>query len=734
MKIKSSLLFMFIKKSTFLVFLCSFLWADNNTITGYVEDQRAHNVLKNVNITLKNTDFGTTTDANGFFEMDISGFQDSQVIVFSHVGYFDREMTLSDCKKYRTIQLTPTEIRFGEIKVEATQEASYTREISNEITILHEKEFSSGGYLDAADLIVTKNSIMVDESLSGRKTISVRGANADETVVLLDGIKVNSSFNNIFDLSLLNTSTLSQVDIIHGGNLATFDGIGSAAVINFIPKLEQDYLARFYQRFGSYNSGDWGLNFYKQLWNLQVFASMNEGASQLYYIEDPMDAGSDKDFIDRTHSNITINSKSTFFIRKTENAIKANYIQSNRDYLNHAYHDSLDKSQSLFTLKYDGDYLKYGKMSLALASNKETEDHAFRLNNYQDIENDDQIFQSEYILPINAADVFVGFKTDKIISDLKEKILYLEQNHSQLTRKSSDLSAGFKIENNKVLGHLDLRSLGFNFNYKMIADEGDSAYAINGKFNQSKSSYMVSSVFGNENESMLLRVHVNYANDFRLPTPYQLLLSHHYQSKIENSGPFLMENKRSTEIGIDVKSNHNAPMNWSFTGIFFSNAYNNKYREIQLSGSPITFLDHYKDAEIKGIEGKVDLSFLQNKIKTQFNYNKNMIDDKAAFPFKLESKATINAMLLFNHLTINVTGFRESERTGIIYDPEQGLKEIKLEPFANVDFHMEGNFNLWRTNWSCAFSARNLLGGELLQEGIAIRDRRYYITFGVEVK
>ena len=244
---------------------------------------------------------------------------------------------------------------------------------------------------------------------------------------------------------------------------------------------------------------------------------------------------------------------------------------------------------------------------------------------------------------------------------------------------------------------------------------------------------MISSIFGGENEVMRFKTHLNYANDFRLPTPYQMLLSQHFLGEVEDDGPFLMENKRSTEIGIDVRSNNNL-LDWTFSGVFFSNSYDNKYRQIQLSGSPVTFLDNYKSAKINGIEGKIEATFLGKKLRTGFNYSKNMIDDKAAFPFKLESKITANAMFIIEHLTINTIWFSESERTGIIFYPNEGLKEIKLDEFSNIDLHVESNFNLWRTKWFCAFSARNLLGGELVKEGIAIRDKRFYVTFGIEVK
>lgn len=91
-------------------------------------------------------------------------------------------------------------------------------------------------------------------------------------------------------------------------------------------------------------------------------------------------------------------------------------------------------------------------------------------------------------------------------------------------------------------------------------------------------------------------------------------------------------------------------------------------------------------------------------------------------------------MIRWQPFSLNIIWFQESERVGLIYYPDEGVKEVRLDDFSNLDLHVEGNFDLWRTNMFCGFSARNMLGGELVNEGIAIRDKRYYLTFGIEVK
>jgi len=613
-----------------LIILSVSAYGSTKTLIGTVENIQTHNPLKNVNITIKGTNFGTTTDNNGYFKLDISRYPETQKILFTHVGFSEKTLTIKQIKKQPKVRLQSINIEMSEVKVEVSPEVNYTQELTNEITILTEKDFSSGGYIDVADLMSTENSIMIDENLSGKKTISIRGANANETIILYDGIPINSSFNRVFDLSLLDPSSLSQIDIVKGGNLATFDGAGAAAVLNFIPKLEQDYLIKFYQRFGSYNSGNWGTNLYKKIADLKIFASMNQGASYLNYA----DEDNEDETIDRTSENITVNARYDFNIKQMENALKFNYIKSIKTYANNAFKDSLDMSQDLITLKYQGDYSSFGKTVLAFSTNKETEKHHFYTNdiyyNFHDISNDNNLMQFEYVYPFRSANFFLGFKQENIESILKEEYYKISSNKDKLSRISKDYSAGFKLENLKSSSSFDLQSINFNYSMNTIRNDGDAAFNINSKAKNKKSSYMISSIFSGDSDLFHLKTHFNYSNDFRLPTPYQQLISNHFQSALNPGKKIVMEHKSNFELGAEV-SDLIDQFDCSFSAIYFKSSYENKYREIQLSGSPIVFLDNFKDTNISGFEGKIETSFNSGKYNFGFTAAKYSIEQKIHF-------------------------------------------------------------------------------------------------------
>ena len=58
----------------------------------------------------------------------------------------------------------------------------------------------------------------MEESLSGRKTISIRAGNADDVLILYNGIRLNRAFDNVFDLSLIDMQNIEQIEIVKGGH------------------------------------------------------------------------------------------------------------------------------------------------------------------------------------------------------------------------------------------------------------------------------------------------------------------------------------------------------------------------------------------------------------------------------------------------------------------------------------------------------------------------------------
>jgi len=258
-------------------------------------------------------------------------------------------------------------IQLREVQIHTTRKNyEYRQEISNPVSVIPAETFEVKGFVDAADVLTADQSTIIDESFNGEKTISIRGANEDEVLILYDGIRINNSYDNLFDLSLVDPAGLEQIDIIKGSNLAASGSQTSSAVINLVPKLQQEYLLKFYQRFGTYNLGDWGLNLYQDVHGLFCYGSYKESASKQQFVDLSATGGS----VNKDATNIIVNFGYDFGQRNPtarRHVLRSYYLESQRRYFNQRDLEKLSKRQRFLTLKYTGDFEKYGKINLSLS-------------------------------------------------------------------------------------------------------------------------------------------------------------------------------------------------------------------------------------------------------------------------------------------------------------------------------------------------------------------------------
>lgn len=66
--------------------------------------------------------------------------------------------------------------------------------------------------------------------------VSIRGANFQQTLVMLDGIPLSSSVGDIVDLSLYTIPEIDRIEIVKGSNSASFGSTAMGGVVNIVTK------------------------------------------------------------------------------------------------------------------------------------------------------------------------------------------------------------------------------------------------------------------------------------------------------------------------------------------------------------------------------------------------------------------------------------------------------------------------------------------------------------------
>ncbi|QJW89266.1 SusC/RagA family TonB-linked outer membrane protein [Spirosoma taeanense] len=91
------------------------VWAADRDVTGKVSDEKG-NELAGATVTIKGTNKGTNTDANGNFRISVP--DGSAVLVFSYIGYARQEVTVGNQSVFN-IKLLPGESALNEVVVTA---------------------------------------------------------------------------------------------------------------------------------------------------------------------------------------------------------------------------------------------------------------------------------------------------------------------------------------------------------------------------------------------------------------------------------------------------------------------------------------------------------------------------------------------------------------------------------------------------------------------------------------
>ena len=320
---------------------------------GTVKDSNTNKTISNVNVFIKNSNIGTTTGSSGNFVLQVDNPDARMIIVFRHVGYELLEISINDIDVPLDIFLEPRIIPLSEFKVKAKRISSdYQKDLPLSVTVIESQEFELRGFDDVGDLLRSEQSVQVEDDLSGRKTISMRGGNAEETIVLYNGIKLNSLYNNIADVSLIDLQGISRIEIIRGSNTVIYGSDAFAGVVNLVPRLDEGNHIRFKQKIGSYDTGQWTLNLNGNVNNFSGFLSVRQSSSRRFFSGE---TAQNPELINHS-SHYTTNVKYHIAGEEDgENAIFGTAMVTTQEYENDRDEEFLSNDEQLYSIRFIGD-------------------------------------------------------------------------------------------------------------------------------------------------------------------------------------------------------------------------------------------------------------------------------------------------------------------------------------------------------------------------------------------
>ena len=527
-----------------------------------------------------------------------------------------------------------------------------------------------------------------------------------------------------------------------------------SGVINIVPQLHKPYQARFTQRIGSYASGDWGLQTHHSFGKrLGLSYSYRQGASKRGFEHN---SGSQE--LQNSYGDHFASAVYDFATAAEENNLSLLYLNTDHNYRNTRFDEQLQNRNQLFSLRYSGPLHKRDQLTFTAAYKSVNNDHSLTVTE-DDLERSFHTrsfhFQARNAFSHLFGDWLVGSQYEQTGLQYKDLTVYGGRftsgvKNADFIRRQFGLVSILKMHVPTASNFLDQADISFSYRYDGIQTE-QNAYHVTGSVSREiltraeqldgkkwrASTYRFSSNFIFNYPYFAIRSYLNFGSNIKFPSLYQQLSIPRLSSSNQNyATPSLNpEKNRSLEIGTEFSKQNQVlgPLSgWRFHFNYFLNYFHNKFRVYYLPGTPVSYYDNVSNANINGLEANLQTYFWGGKMRLESGFSHYSVSEKAAFPLKSEWRMIQNINLDHAGYSLLVHLFRETDQVAWIRDSGGQYWEVSLPGYANMDLHAYKEFEIKAFKLILSASARNILQDKTELEGIAIRDRRFYLSFGLQ--
>ncbi|HUI72459.1 MAG TPA: TonB-dependent receptor, partial [Spirochaetia bacterium] len=125
-----------------------------------------------------------------------------------------------------------------ETVITATREPTDILDSPSFVTVVTQKDIQESGGDDLSAVLDHQSGVVVnDYGPQGQgKQVSIRGSTSSQVLVMVDGIRLNSSFDGYVDLSRIPVDNIDHIEIVRGGASSLWGTGAVGGVINIITK------------------------------------------------------------------------------------------------------------------------------------------------------------------------------------------------------------------------------------------------------------------------------------------------------------------------------------------------------------------------------------------------------------------------------------------------------------------------------------------------------------------
>ncbi|MBS4064679.1 MAG: TonB-dependent receptor [Chitinophagaceae bacterium] len=149
--------------------------------------------------------------------------------------------------------------QLNEVVITATRSEKKVKETARSVTVFTAADIQKLPYQNLGDLLSRSEGIYIPGALQtpgSLQTFGMRGANSNQTLIMIDGIKISdaTSPDNVLDFSELSLANIERIEIVRGSHSTLYGSSAIGGVINIITKQngKQGFNGNISSRFGTF--------------------------------------------------------------------------------------------------------------------------------------------------------------------------------------------------------------------------------------------------------------------------------------------------------------------------------------------------------------------------------------------------------------------------------------------------------------------------------------------------
>ena len=209
-------------------------------IVGHAKDKKTGEHIPYINIIVKGTSIGTSTDATGHFQL-VNLPEGKLTLVASGVGYLKTEKTITiSANKTKDVKFLMEQDVLGleEVVVSADRNEMNRKEAPVVITSISPQQLECTQSVCLADALDFTPGLRMENNCQncGFSQVRMNGLEGPYSQILINSRPVFSGLAGIYGLELIPAAMIDRIEVVRGGGSALFGGNAIAGTINVITK------------------------------------------------------------------------------------------------------------------------------------------------------------------------------------------------------------------------------------------------------------------------------------------------------------------------------------------------------------------------------------------------------------------------------------------------------------------------------------------------------------------